>query len=131
MSLQLIANEGVLVGGTFTDQRGNESIIGIVQAEAPSRFETMTDDITREELNAKLELVETRMDARVERIESKIERLVEITIEARTEASGSRKDFRNWSLGVIVTDVLATLASVIGVWQIVFSVNQGTIAAIE
>jgi len=88
-------------------------------------------EINRPELDAKLELIETKMDARIGRIESKIENLIEVVKDSKDESSEARRSFKSWGMSVIITVVLATVASLIGVWQIVTGVNQSIIAAFE
>lgn len=64
------------------------------------------NDITRPELDAKLELIEARMDARIARIESSVEGFKDEAGKLRTELSHAKY----WAIGTAVA-VLAVFAS--------------------
>lgn len=98
----------------------------------------MADEITRPELDAKLELIETRMDARVDRMEAQVTKSVEAidraldglretVSEIKTDNRETRSIISNakwWAIGTAV-------AVLLGTWQIVGTVNQGLLAAFQ
>lgn len=86
-----------------------EHITGDLKEEAMS-------DITRPELDARLELIEAKMDARVARIETAVEQI--------KEATGEAKNFKWWAAA-------AAVSSVIGLYAANVSLLQGFIAAFE
>lgn len=67
----------------------------------------MTDSITRGEFNARLETIEVRMDSRITRMESLVERSVSSGDELKTEF----RQAKWWAIGT----AFAILAIVIGV----------------
>ena len=100
----------------------------------PRRRNTVPmSELTREELDAKLEIIELRMDARVASIESRcagIESKIDSFIAVQKEQmkltehrlktfeddhAEYRKDFKNLKLTIVVTAISAVLAIVIGV----------------
>lgn len=93
----------------------------------------MNDEITRPELDAKLELIETRMDARAQRVEHSVdlmsekidalarltERDISETHEARREARSLRTQIMGMGIAVMVAVVAAGIAVIIGFAQLV------------
>jgi hypothetical protein len=111
---------------------------GVDRSGEPPHDGLMADEITRHELDAKLELIETRMDGRVLQIENQVaksiestERAIDVVRETMSTLQDENKQTRSsisaakwWAIGTGV-------AVLLGVWQIVTGVNQGIIAAFE
>lgn len=76
--------------------------------------------VSQYEMDAKLETIETKLDARVSRIEG-------IAQDIKSETSSARKEFR----GIALAIVLAIVGAVWAMWQINSSLISGTIAAFE
>lgn len=91
----------------------------------------MADEITRPELDAKLELIETRMDGRMQTIEHHISTMLDVSRRSSEEAKESRKEVRNWGIGVIATVITMTITVILGVWQIVTGLSQTNAAMFE
>jgi hypothetical protein len=95
-------------------------------------------EVTREEIDAKLEAVEARMDARVARIESQVERTLDSVNHAMNRVAGDvqliQQDNREtrsmvsnskwWAIGTGV-------AVLLGIWQIVTGITQSNTALFE
>ena len=84
-------------------------------------------DITRPELDAKLELIEARMDTRVARIESLIEKVqtsADQISEDNKETRVASRNFKYWAMGIAV-------ATVVGLYAANVSLTQTVIAAFE
>lgn len=92
----------------------------------PRRIDPMAD-ITRPELDAKLEAVEARMETRVTRIENKID----IAVEAIRGAAVESKSLRNTILALIVTVIVTAVGTVVGVYGANASIVQSVISAFQ
>jgi len=100
--------------------------------------ESMANEITRPELDAKLELIETRMDGRIERIQSLLERVREDASETRSLMREIRSDNKStrWTVVItgltfVLTVVGAAIASVIAINSANISLSQTLAAMFE
>jgi hypothetical protein len=84
-------------------------------------------EITRPELDAKLEAIEARADARVSRIENK----VDIAIEAIKGAATESRSLRNTIFALVITVVATGVATVVGVYGANASIVQSVISAFQ
>ena len=103
----------------------------VVDTNQPLPDDKPMAEITREELDAKLETIETRMDARISSIETKIDHFIEKVDERsnRLEASmaevrSDSKSLRWWLAGTAV-------ATVLGVYGANISMVQTMLASFE
>lgn len=95
-----------------------------VDTAAPSGHNQDMSTVSREELNAKLELIETKLDAKVQRIEDKID--------AFTEASKETQDsVKSLKSTVVVTGISSVLAIVLGVAAFNATVLSNMVASFE
>jgi len=98
----------------------------------------MADEITRPELDAKLNAVEARMDTRLQGLvgtvnlmSEKVDNLARLT-QSSIEANGStRTQIIVAAVGVIVAVIGMGVAVLLGIGQLVPAVNQATISAFE
>lgn len=92
----------------------------------PEKSEPPMSTLTREELDAKLELLETRMDNRVTRIEGKIDTLL-VKIDERENAADSRiarieddlkgissetRNFKYWLIGLVIPTAVGSVIAI-------------------
>ncbi|WP_341519862.1 hypothetical protein AABC73_15030 [Pseudomonas sp. G.S.17] len=108
-------------------RRLTESVLKTPDDKAKINNDTeFMSDITREEFNAKIETIETKMDARVESVSAKIDAFMAVQAERdrRLEATVNRIDtshdqiksaFGSMKTTIIVTAVSTVLAIVIGI----------------
>lgn len=126
-ALQIAANDS----GIYQDQRGRNSAIELSMSDRLLAGKTNMDEISRHELDAKLELIETRMDGRVKDIQHELATLAALNQRAIADSADARKEVRGWGIGLIIAVFTTAIGVVMGVWQIVTGVTQGTIAAFE
>ena len=100
----------------IADRRKNEDIIK--ENKNPQGMNMRR--VSQYEMDAKLETIEAKLDARVSRIEG-------IAQDIKSETSSARKEFRSIALAII----LAIVGAVWAMWQINSSLISGTIAAFE
>lgn len=100
----------------IADRRKNEDIIK--ENKNPQGMNMRS--VSQYEMDAKLETIEAKLDARVSRIEG-------IAQDIKSETSSARKEFRSIALAII----LAIVGAVWAMWQINSSLISGTIAAFE
>jgi len=129
---QLASSSAANEDGFFRNQSNTIlGSVGIALATAMPLKATPMSDITRAELDAKLELIETRMDGRLKDIHHHIETLLDVNNKLVSQSTESRKDFRNWGVGILIALFTTVIAVLIGVWQIVVGVSQSNIAWFE
>lgn len=104
--------------GQFTDQHNRHSLIRDVQAINHPR--SLMDEISRHELDAKLEAIEARIDARLARMEVIVERSAS-DVQAVEKAAGN---FKWWAIGTAI-------AAVVGLYGANVSLLSGFQAAFE
>jgi len=88
-------------------------------------------EITRPELDAKLDAIEARAEARVSRIENKIDIAITAIKDASADLKSETRSNRNWMAGVIVSVVLGAAATIVGVYGANASIVQSVIAAFQ
>ena len=98
------------------DRRANEDTIN--ETNNPKGINMRS--VSQYEMDAKLETIEAKLDARVSRIEG-------IAQDIKSETSSARKEFR----GLVLAIILAVVGAVWAIWQINSSLISGTIAAFE
>jgi hypothetical protein len=89
------------------------------QDERPQEGQPDMDEITREELDAKLETIEAKTDARVARIEAAIDSM-------RMETHS----VKNWVMGGIITVVITVVAAAFGTVWGVYGANASIVQAV-
>lgn len=110
--------------------------------QAAGRNTEPMSEITRQELDAKLENIELRMDARVASIESKIDSFIAVQKEQmkltehrlkkfEDDHDEYRKDFKNLKLTIVVTAISAVLAIVIGVASFNATLTSNMLSAFQ
>ncbi len=111
-----------------SSQGGDYTVASTVSpAPSPAKGLKMADEITRPELDAKLELIEARMDTRVARIESLIEKVqssADQIKEDNKETRAASRNFKYWAMGTAI-------ATAVGLYAANVSLTQTVIAAFE
>ena len=87
----------------------------------------MPDDVSRYELDAKLESIAARMDARVAKIEAGIETITHETRELRAESRSTKW----WTIGTGIAVVGVTLAALMGSYAANVALVQTATGAFE
>lgn len=95
-----------------------------VAKRSEERFEgsNMADEISRPELDARIELIEAKMDARVQRMEMLVEQMSKNVLDIRSDNRDLKKSLTDAKFWAVGTGVVVLL----GVWQIV-GTNSGNI----
>lgn len=109
-------------------------------------YDHKMSDMNREELNAKLEAVEARMDSRVASIEGKIDAFIAVQAEqikqnerrfetyerdVRDMRAEIKSDFKSLKSAIIVTAITTVLAIVIGVASFNATLTSNMLAAFQ
>lgn len=76
---------------------------------------SMSEPLTRPELDAKLETIEVLMDGRIARIEDSVHRIVDMAAEIKQENRDIRQSVSSLKTTLIVTAIGAALTIVLGV----------------
>lgn len=84
-------------------------------------------EVTRPELDAKLEAVEARLETKVVRIEGKIDLMLQ-SVALQTKETHS---LRGWAMSLIASIVISAIGVVIGVYGANASIVQAVIAAFQ
>lgn len=110
--------------------------------EQPVYNRAMDNSVTRDELNAKLESVEARMDGRLASIEAKIDgfigrleekfgRMDDRMIRIENDLEGSKQDLKSLRTTIITTGIGSVLAIVFGVAAFNATVLSNMLASFE
>lgn len=81
-----------------------------------ARATPMADDVTREELNAKLETVEARTETRFMELSGKMDRVADSISSLRSEVSAVRADNKFTRSTIIVAVVGSVIAGLAALW---------------